>query len=76
MAFLIIALNRAAREGHLRRKGFRVTPALTKVDSLLRATSFDILFMLESVFRLFNCSVVVVEWSVFQRNTRVIQEDT
>ena len=33
-------------------------------------------FMLEAVFRLFSCSVVVVQWSVFQRNTRVIEHVT
>ena len=33
-------------------------------------------FMLDDVFRLFSCSVVVVQESVFQHNTRVIEQDT
>ena len=32
--------------------------------------------MLDDVFRLFGCSVVVVQESVFQRNARVIEQDT
>ena len=37
---------------------------------------FDIPFLLDDLFRLFSCSVVVVQESVFQRNTRVIEQDT
>ena len=32
--------------------------------------------ILDDVFRLFSCSVVVVQESVFQRNTRAIAQDT
>ena len=46
---------------------------LPKVD--IKFPKFSTFFMLDDVFRLFNCSVVVVQDSVFQCNTRVIEQD-
>ena len=46
---------------------------LPKVDKKL--PKFSTFFMLDDVFRLFSCSVVVVQESAFQCNTHVIEQD-
>ena len=47
---------------------------LPKVDK--KIPKISTFFMLDAIFRLFSCSVVVVQESVFQRNARVIEQDT
>ena len=47
---------------------------LPKVEQ--KIPMFSTCFMLNDVFRLFSCSVVVVQESVLKCNTRVIEQDT
>jgi len=57
-------------------EALRVIPRGKQRLTVYRAHHFRHFCLFDDVFGLFTCSVVVVQESVFQRNTRVIEQDT